>query len=213
MSFNPFQTPTPEPTPAPFEILNYLQTNLFNIALIVAVAIVGVVVAVFLAKLLKNQAEKRKENQNLKNKIRVVIRQEPKDEEKLVEPKYTSDGIVQFVMEPETKDRAGWIFTAPDGSIRLDAKGMPYVQVYRGATQAISFDYTDKTEHQPHWNKDDSKSFITAQTLKWRYKKPDNAESGLKIWVMVTLIVCIIAVCVAAYSAYQVHQIAGVIHP
>jgi len=178
-----------------------LTNTLIMIAVIFAITIPAAVL------LLRRRSHKKAESLAMQKKIRVVIRQAPKDEERFIEPATTSDGIQQFIMEKAGKDKAGWVFTAPDGSIRIDSKGRPYAEVYRGATQAIVYNYTDKTLEQPRWNKDESKRFITAEALIRRYAKQAQELSSLKTWLMITMIIVIVCVAIAGYNAYQISKI------
>lgn len=140
-------------------------------------------------------------------KIRVIIRKSPKDKEVMVEPKPTSDGSLMFEIDKDTDKKTGWKFSAPDGSVRLDSKGRPYVQVYYGATKAIVFNYTDQNTDQPHWNKEDSKKFITAQALLRRYAKQAQELSSMKTWIIIILVLVVGAIILGGVNAYLISKI------
>ena len=190
--------------------MNFLSYLLNNWAIFPVLALIIIVFAFILLlfyRFKRKQASALKESLANSKKIRVVIRQAPKDEEHYVEPTTTSDGLQFFVMEKPDEEIGGWKFTAPDGSIRIDAQGRPYVEVYRGATTALAFNYTDKTLEQPHWNKDESKRFLTAEALIRRYGKQVKEFSSLKTWLMITMIIVIVVAVIAGYNAYQVSQL------
>lgn len=210
----PSPTPTPAPTPTVYHVLG-VWFNLYQLAAVVVV--VAALIILYLAKrkgYLKKRgpmkatpAEGTETLEDLGDKILVRIKDTPRDEEVLIKPTYTSDGLKTFVIEEPSEGRAGWTFTAKPDAIGTDSHGRPYVEVFRGSTEAITFDMGIKSSEQPHWNKDQSKKFITFEALKRRYQKLEESTNALKKYLILAIILVVICLAISIYLAWAVNNI------
>jgi hypothetical protein len=123
-----------------------------------------------------------------RGKIRVRVKTPFKEWTTWRKPEADGETIV---IDKATKKKAGWSFKFSNKSLvptKSWGRTSLAIDVFHDSPKAIEYDYLQKLEDQPKWNKNQSQGFIEAKILTKMGQEPKE-KTSMAIWLVAGLVI------------------------